>query len=75
MNRRTFLQHAATATAGIAASLPGRAAVPAMRVVDTHTHFYDPSRKEGVPWPGKGTPLYRTVLPQDWLAVATPSSA
>ncbi len=72
MNRRTFLQHAATATAGIAASLSSRAAAPALRVVDTHTHFYDPSRKEGVPWPGKGTPLYRTVLPQDWLAVAEP---
>lgn len=33
-------------------------------VVDCHPHFYDPSRPEGVPWPGKGTPLYRTVLPE-----------
>ena len=33
-------------------------------IIDCHTHFYDPSRPEGVPWPGKGTPLYRTVLPK-----------
>lgn len=32
-------------------------------IIDCHTHFYDPTRPEGVPWPRKGTPLYRTVLP------------
>lgn len=32
-------------------------------IIDTHTHFYDPSRPQGVPWPGEGTDLYRTVLP------------
>lgn len=41
-----------------------------MRVIDTHTHFYDPTRPQGVPWPGKGTKLYRKVLPSDWLALA-----
>jgi predicted TIM-barrel fold metal-dependent hydrolase len=25
-----------------------------------------------VPWPGKGTPLYRTVLPDDWAKLALP---
>jgi predicted TIM-barrel fold metal-dependent hydrolase len=25
-----------------------------------------------VPWPDKGSPLYRTVLPKDWLAAASP---
>jgi len=73
MNRRTFLRRTTAATAGFAASSLATAAAPvASRIVDTHTHFYDPSRKEGVPWPGKGTPLYRTVLPKDWLAVASP---
>ena len=43
-----------------------------MRVIDTHTHFYDPTRPQGVPWPGKGTKLYRKVLPADWLALAAP---
>lgn len=42
-------------------------------LIDTHTHFYDPTRPEGVPWPGQGTPLYRRVLPPDWLAQAEPA--
>ncbi|MBB5034232.1 amidohydrolase family protein [Prosthecobacter vanneervenii] len=69
MNRRRFLQTTAAA-ALLHESAP--AAAPATRIVDTHTHFYDPSRPGGVPWPGKGSPLYRTVLPADWLAVAAP---
>lgn len=33
-------------------------------MIDTHTHFYDPTRPQGVPWPPKNDPvLYRTVLP------------
>jgi L-fuconolactonase len=73
MNRRTFLQQTTAAAAGLAtSSLRAAVAPPASRIVDTHTHFYDPSRKEGVPWPTKGTPLFRTVLPKDWLAVAAP---
>lgn len=73
VNRRAFLRHAGLAIAG-AAALPLRAesTKAATRVVDTHTHFYDPTRKEGVPWPTPGTPLYRRVLPEDWLAVAEP---
>lgn len=43
-----------------------------VRVIDTHTHFYDPARPEGVPWPRKGTPLHRRVLPADWQALANP---
>lgn len=73
MNRRTFLHRTALAAAGLLpASLARAAAAPASRVVDTHTHFYDPTRAEGVPWPDKNSPLYRTVLPRDWLAVASP---
>ncbi len=72
MNRRRFLQ--TTTAAASAALLPAatQAALPATRIIDTHTHFYDPARPGGVPWPGKGSPLYRTVLPADWLAVAAP---
>lgn len=33
-------------------------------IIDCHTHFYDPTRKEGVPWPPKNSSLYRTVLPK-----------
>jgi len=42
-------------------------------VIDTHTHFYDPTRKEGVPWPGKGDKvLYRVVLPAEYKKLAVP---
>ncbi|MCA8983544.1 MAG: amidohydrolase [Planctomycetaceae bacterium] len=33
-------------------------------IIDCHTHFYDPARPEGVPWPPRQSPLYRTVLPR-----------
>lgn len=72
MNRRTFL-HQATAAA-VAVPMAAQAA-PLFRVVDTHTHFYDPTREGGVPWPGKGTSLFRPVLPKDWLDVAAPFGA
>ena len=40
-------------------------------IVDCHTHFYDPTRPEGVPWPGKDDAvLYRTVLPKHFLEQA-----
>ena len=42
-------------------------------IIDTHTHFYDPSRPEGVPWPGPDNELlYRTVLPADYRQFAEP---
>lgn len=42
-------------------------------IVDTHTHFYDPTRPEGVPWPSpnSGT-LYRKVLPEEFVKLAGP---
>lgn len=42
---------------------------PSLDIIDCHTHFYDPTRAEGIPWPGKGTSLYRTVLPKHLRAV------
>lgn len=42
-------------------------------IIDTHTHFYDPSRPQGVPWPSpKEDWLYRTVLPEHYQALAQP---
>jgi L-fuconolactonase len=62
MNRRQFVLAA------------GGAALPApTRIIDTHTHFYDPSRPQGVPWPSpKETQLYRTVLPRHFKQIAQP---
>jgi L-fuconolactonase len=42
-------------------------------IIDTHTHFYDPSRAEGVPWPSRDEKrLYRTVLPKHYRALIVP---
>ena len=50
-----------------------RSADDAPPVIDVHTHFYDPTRKEGVPWPGKGDKmLYRPVLPAEFKKLAAP---
>lgn len=43
---------------------PAQQGPPDLDIIDCHTHFYDPERPEGVPFPAKGTPLYRTVLPE-----------
>ena len=76
VNRRTFLQSTAVATLGPALSATAVAAAAGAvhpPIIDTHTHFYDPARPEGVPWPGKQDPLlYRTTLPKDYRQQAVP---
>ena len=43
-------------------------------IVDSHTHIFDPTRPQGVPWPNpKDEWLYRTVLPEH-VKAATASS-
>lgn len=42
-------------------------------IIDTHTHFYDPTRPQGIPWPKEDNALlYRQVLPQHFRDLATP---
>lgn len=68
--RRQFL--AATAALATAPALAAPKAAP-LAIIDTHTHFYDPARPTGVPWPGKGDKvLYRTTLPADYRAQPVP---
>ncbi len=73
MDRRRFLGNLSAAAIGTSAVVPCVAATgKPKRIVDTHTHFYDPTRRGGVPWPEPGSSLYRPVYPKDWLAVAAP---
>ncbi|MBV6434453.1 MAG: hypothetical protein IANPNBLG_04706 [Bryobacteraceae bacterium] len=66
MNRRQFLAGSAAAFAPLDAAIAGN-------IIDTHTHFYDPSRPQGVPWPSKNDPvLYRTVLPGEFRRLTKP---
>ncbi len=60
LTRRNFLS-------ALAATTPQPAYCAARRVIDTHTHFYNPARSQGVPWPPKtDSLLYRTVLPDEY---------
>jgi predicted TIM-barrel fold metal-dependent hydrolase len=83
LNRRHFLAAAAQAAAGatltgwrsVLRAAPGQPAADrgSLTVIDTHTHFYDPSRPQGVPWPPREHKLlYRTVLPKDYRALPVP---
>lgn len=41
--------------------------------IDTHTHFYDPTRPQGIPWPSKGdSVLYRKVMPAEFQKLTAP---
>jgi predicted TIM-barrel fold metal-dependent hydrolase len=72
-SRRQLLQSAAALTALSFASVSLAEPAKDIAIVDTHTHFYDPSRKEGVPWPGKGDAvLYRPVLPTEFEKLTKP---
>lgn len=67
MRRRTFLATAVTGLAGMSVShlIGAESEGPAnLDIIDCHTHFYDPTRSQGVPWPPRQSPLYRTVLPR-----------
>ena len=71
MNRRQFLALSAAlvsreGTRSLHAAAEGAGLLD---TIDCHTHFYDPTRPQGVPWPGKGTSLYRRVLPEDLRAL------
>ena len=42
-------------------------------IVDTHVHFFDPRRPQGVPWPPKdNTALYKPALPDRYRGIAGP---
>lgn len=75
LHRRAFLRRSAIAGAAAVVPFPAVAeGYPApARIIDTHTHFYDPSREGGVPWPAKTDALlHRTVLPKHYRALKVP---
>src|SRR4051812_10851567 len=75
LTRRDFLATSAQFTAATLASCSTSSNHPAssLTIIDTHTHFYDPSRPQGVPWPARDDKfLYRTVLPKDYRALHVP---
>ncbi len=73
LNRRQFLIKTAKV---LPLSLIGSQTVLGEEPVvatDCHTHFYDPTRVGGVPWPPSSEKrLYRQVFPSDFAKVAGP---
>lgn len=61
LDRRTFL--ISTALAAQARPIP---------IIDAHIHLFDPTRPQGVPWPGKDDAvLYKPALPDRYRKIAT----
>lgn len=72
MNRRTFLSASASAAAGLAAGCVTTNPLTS-GIIDTHTHFYDPTRPGGVPWPdSQDAVLYRPYLPAQFIPLVKP---
>ena len=71
--RRQFLT--ATAAFAVAPALVAAPKAAPLVIIDTHTHFFDPTRPSGVPWPGKGDAvLYRPTLPANYRAQSVPQA-
>ena len=71
MKRRKFLALAAAVAGGAATTR--LAAAPAIPIIDTHIHLFDPGRPGGVPWPAKtDTALYKAALPDRYASLARP---
>ena len=71
MTRRDFLLSsaamAACSTGAVGAM--GKAVAAPIPIIDTHTHFYDSTRAQGVPWPPRNDDvLFRPRLPADFAA-------
>lgn len=73
MPRRQFLRVAGSASLLAAARGSLRAEAQTLTIIDAHTHFFDPQRPEGVPWPGKDSPLYRPTYVRDYLRQPVPT--
>lgn len=66
VTRRACLTSLAAGVAATAVARKPLLADEAPAAIDAHTHFYDPTRPQGVPWPSKANALlYRPVLPEE----------
>ncbi len=72
ISRREFtIATAMSSLAAMSGCVSGPRSAPG--ILDTHTHFYDPTRPQGVPWPPKNDRvLYRRVYPAEFLELAQP---
>jgi L-fuconolactonase len=73
-NRRNIIASAASfLAAALVSEIKAEGGAEYFPAIDTHTHFYDPTRPQGIPWPGKGDPvLYRKVMPAEFQKLTAP---
>lgn len=72
-SRRSFLQTCASAAALSYSATGWGFVADRPHIIDCHTHFYDPTRPQGVPWPAPNDEvLYRVVLPEHYRKIAEP---
>jgi predicted TIM-barrel fold metal-dependent hydrolase len=72
ISRRRFLKYTGASLAASSVFThpePAISASATIPVIDTHTHFYDPTRPQGVPWPPMTDPLYKPHLPEHFRAL------
>ena len=72
ISRRRFLKYTGANLAASSVFAHPESAIAAsatIPVIDTHTHFYDPTRPQGVPWPPMTDPLYKPHLPEHFRAL------
>lgn len=56
----------------------GTSELDKLTIIDTHTHFFDPSREipigrdRSIPWPTPKSPLFKPTLPPNWKEFAKP---
>jgi L-fuconolactonase len=73
MERRDLLKLGASMAGSWATTAVAQALPPAIPVIDTHIHLFDPGRPGGVPWPKKtDTALYKAALPDRYARIARP---
>jgi L-fuconolactonase len=73
MQRREFLKLGASIAGSWMSAAVAEALPPAIPVIDTHIHLFDPGRPVGVPWPAKtDTALYQAALPDRYARIARP---
>ncbi len=64
ITRRHILQTGALIAGALVTGEATGSAMPALPVIDTHIHLFDPTRPGGVPWPEPSdTVLYKPALP------------
>jgi L-fuconolactonase len=73
MNRREVLKLGLSSCAVLAARGAAAMVDPAIPIIDTHIHLFDPTRPGGVLWPEKtDSALYKPALPDRYQQMAGP---